>query len=105
MARHGYVVGGIVPPEYRAWQNLKSRCLNPRMDCYADYGGRGITVCSTWCNSFTTFIADMGPRPPGMTLERIDNDRGYSKENCAWRSMKEQNNNRRPRSVYPPRDQ
>lgn len=78
---------------YRVWQNMKTRCLNPKNKFFPLYGGRGIRVCEKWME-FEGFYDDMGNPPPGATLDRIDNDAGYSKSNCRWRSMKDQSNNR-----------
>ncbi len=84
-------------PEYRAWWAMRDRCTNPAHRNWANYGGRGITVCDRWMNSFDNFLEDMGPRPDGMSLDRIDNEKGYGPGNCRWTTMVVQNNNRRRR--------
>lgn len=80
---------------YGIWHNMKSRCLNPNTKSYVRYGARGITVCQRWLDSFENFYADMGERPDGMTLERKDNSKGYSPDNCKWASVAEQTRNTR----------
>lgn len=82
-------------PLYRTWSTMRQRCGNPNNAKYHLYGGRGISVDNSW-NSFPVFLRDMGERPKGTTLDRKDNNLGYSKENCRWSSSSEQNRNRRP---------
>ena len=84
-------------PLYQTWQGIKQRCHTTKHKQYKDYGGRGITLCSEWYDNFAQFVEDMGDRPEGHTVDRIDNDKGYSKDNCRWADAKTQSNNRRPR--------
>lgn len=84
-------------PEYKCWQQIKARCYNPNVYAYPDYGGRGIGMYEGWLNDFEAFFAHVGPRPtPEHSLDRLDNDKNYEPGNIAWRTSKEQNNNRRP---------
>lgn len=81
--------------EYGTWLKMLARCTDPSSSAFANYGGRGITVCDRW-HDFQAFYADMGPKPtPAHTLERKDNERGYSLDNCCWATRQRQNRNRR----------
>ena len=69
-------------PLYKTWENMKSRCYNPNATGYSNYGGRGVTVCEEWRNSFKKFAADMGSKPAGHTLDRVDVNGDYTPSNC-----------------------
>jgi hypothetical protein len=96
---HGHKSHGERSITYVAWVNMKGRCSNPFRPDYKNYGGRGITYDPSW-ERFETFLADMGEKPSRMTLERVDNAKGYSKDNCKWASRSMQNINRRNNVFY-----
>lgn len=93
--KHGETHGMYGTPIYRTWVRMKQRCQNPNSKFYKWYGSRGITVSKDW-QKFENFYRDMGDKPtPKHSLDRINNDKGYSKENCRWATMAEQGSNRR----------
>lgn len=93
--RHGLTPSGNpLPSEYRTWAGMIQRCENPKNKDYSYYGGRGVTVCERW-HTFINFYTDMGERPKGKSLDRIDNSKGYTPTNCRWATHSEQMRNRR----------
>ncbi len=80
---------------YKTWIQMRSRCTNPTDQSYSEYGDRGITVCDEWLNSFEQFLTDMGEQPAEMSLDRINNNKGYSKENCRGATATDQQRNKR----------
>lgn len=86
------------PPGYHSWVNARTRCYNKNSIDYPRYGGRGITMCKEW-NSLVAFMADMGPKPDGHTLDRIDTNGNYEPRNCRWADWKTQQRNRRNNKV------
>jgi hypothetical protein len=98
-SRERPVIHGLThTPEYIAWQSMKERCLNPLTRNYRNYGGRGITVCERWVQSFQNFLEDMGQRPsPQHSLDRYPDNNGgsYEKANCRWATVAQQKRNTR----------
>jgi hypothetical protein len=96
LTKHGHAPYKRKPsPEYNSWRCMRERCRNSRNNRHKLYGERGITVCERWMNSFSDFLRDMGPRPPGTSLDRIDNNGNYEPGNCRWATDEQQARNKR----------
>jgi len=93
--RHGHYAGNKPSATYRSWRLMLGRCYNPSNNKYKLYGKRGVRVCARWRTSFESFLADMGERPQGTTLDRKDSTGHYTPSNCKWSTPTEQNRNRR----------
>lgn len=100
--RHGHRRRGHTSSTYITWRNMIRRCVNTSDRDYADYGGRGITVCTRWSGTegFANFLSDMGERPDGLTIDRKDNDGDYTPDNCRWATFVQQANNRRNTKLH-----
>lgn len=100
-ATHGATRGGKHSLEYTSWHSMKQRCTNQKNTKFSRYGARGIDICPQWIDNFDQFLCDMGPRPsPKHTLERKDNNRGYSPDNCEWATKAKQNRNHSRNRFY-----
>jgi hypothetical protein len=92
---HSRANGGKPTPTYNSYRSMLARCYDPTHENYKNYGGRGIKVSGSWRNSFDTFLADMGERPEGRTLDRVDVNGDYGTANCKWSTDEEQKTNTR----------
>jgi hypothetical protein len=92
---HGHTVGHNISPTYRTWRSMIARCYYPTEAAYPDYGAKGVRICDRWRHDFVAFLADMGPRPPACSIDRIDNTKGYEPGNCRWADKYTQARNRR----------
>jgi len=95
---HGHARNLNPTREWVTWAGMRNRCLNSNGPKYHHYGGRGISICERW-ETFENFLADMGPKPVGMTLDRRDVNGNYEPSNCRWATYHEQNTNRRTKSL------
>lgn len=96
--KHGHSLGNYKTRSktYRSWERMRERCNRPKHKSYAYYGGRGIKICERW-NDFNNFLSDMGERPEGKTIDRINVNGNYEPSNCKWSTSREQRVNQRPR--------
>lgn len=92
--KHGYSRRKGSEPTYNSWLNMRRRCYDEKNNRYKYYGAKGVTVCERWKNSFENFLEDMGKAPDGCSIERINLEEGYNKNNCKWATVKEQANNK-----------
>ena len=95
MRRYIRIHGMRKSREYQTWIGMKARCSNPHSGYFKNYGGRGIKVCDRWLKDFPNFFSDLGPRPEGYSLDRIDSNGNYEPSNCRWASIKTQQRNKR----------
>ncbi len=96
---HGHSTGGKMSRTYKTWCSIIERCTNPNADNFKHYGGRGVIVCDRWLK-FEPFLSDVGERPDGKTIERIDNSKGYEPGNTRWATQLEQSHNKRNNRMF-----
>lgn len=101
-ATHGHTRGWVSSPTYRTWRSMMQRCHDPGYISFHQYGAAGISVCDRWQGDFNAFLSDMGERPDGHTLDRINSAGNYEPDNCRWATPTEQARNRRPPSRFRP---
>ena len=97
--KHGHAYAGRPSPTYRSWKHMIDRCYNEKFNGFEYYGGKGIGVCGRWFD-FKNVLADMGERPLGMTLDRLDSKNDYGPNNCKWSTSKEQNRHARRIAMF-----
>lgn len=93
MTKHGHQIRGHTTPTYTTWAAMRNRCHAPGNSKYYMYGAKGVTVCQRWRDSFEAFLEDMGERPEGCTIDRVDGAKGYEPGNCRWATRTEQQRN------------
>lgn len=99
IGRRNRIHGMTDSPTWKTWKSMRDRCCDYRHKDYSNYGGRGISICDRWRESFQDFLSDMGERPESMSIERIDNDGNYEPSNCCWANNEQQGRNRRTNRV------
>lgn len=105
LIKHGHCKDRVNSTTYGVWKAMVQRCTNSKNTQYSDYGGRDIKVCPEWIKSFENFLADMGEKPEGLSLDRINNNGNYCKSNCRWATYAEQARNKRTNRLITYKDE